>query len=142
MGLDHRQKGLLWYATYGVDFRGDYVIANTSEIAREFEITLPFAAKNTVFDDLRFELEGKPWQAAPVPGEGRIVGRAELAPGERVILKVGYRSQGMERWSYGFGSGISEVRNFRLTLRTNFDAIDFPRRHLARTQGAAGAGWL
>lgn len=141
--LEHRQKGLLWYATYGVDFRGDYVITNTSDIAREFEITLPFAAKNTVFDELRFELEGKPWRAAPVPGEGRITGRVDLAPGESVLLKVGYRSQGMERWSYGFGGGISEVRNFRLTMRTNFDAIDFPEDGISPARKErAGSGWL
>src|SRR4029077_17982195 len=39
---------------------------------------------------------------------------------------VGYRSQGLDRWSYSFGSGVSEVRNFKLAMRTNFDAIDFP----------------
>lgn len=140
--LEHRQKGLLWYATYHVDFRGDYVITNASDIPREFEITLPFAAKNTVFDDLRFELEGRPWQAAPAPGEGRITGRAQLAPGEAVTLKVGYRSQGMERWSYSFGNGISEVRNFRLALRTNFDAIDFPEDGISPARKErAGDGW-
>lgn len=140
--LEHRQKGLLWYATYHVDFRGDYVITNTSNIPREFEITLPFAAKNTVFDDLRFELEGRPWQAAPAPGEGRITGRAQLAPGETVTLKVGYRSQGMERWSYSFGNGISEVRNFRLALRTNFDAIDFPEDGISPARKErTGDGW-
>jgi hypothetical protein len=143
LALEHRQKGLLWYATYRVDFRGDYVIRNAGDVPREFEITLPFAAKNTVFDDLRFELEEKPWRASPVPGEGRITGRAELLPGESVTLKVGYRSQGMERWSYGFGSGISEVRNFRLTLRTNFDAIDFPEDGISPARKErAGEGWL
>ena len=140
--LEHRQKGLLWYATYHVDFRGDYVITNASDIPREFEITLPFAAKNTVFDDLRFELEGRPWRAAPAPGEGRITGRVQLAPGETVTLKVGYRSQGMERWSYSFGNGISEVRNFRLALRTNFDAIDFPEDGISPARKErAGDGW-
>jgi len=140
--LEHRQKGLLWYATYHVDFRGDYVITNAGDIPREFEITLPFAAKNTVFDDLRFELEGRPWQVAPAPGEGRITGRAQLAPGETVTLKVGYRSQGMERWSYSFGNGISEVRNFRLALRANFDAIDFPEDGISPARKErAGDGW-
>ena len=50
----------------------------------------------------------------------------QLAPGESVVLKAGYRSQGLDRWSYGFGSGVAEVRDFRLAMRTNFHDIDFP----------------
>src|SRR5689334_9662072 len=38
--LDHRQKGLLWYATYGVDFGATYVITNRAPVARDFEIVL------------------------------------------------------------------------------------------------------
>ncbi len=126
MGLQHRQKGLLWYATYNVDFAAIYAITNNSAYPGQFEIALPFPAKHAVFDDLRFELDGKTWAAPPVSSQDRIVGRAQLAPGERVVLKVGYRSQGLDQWSYGFGSGVAEVRNFRLAMRTNFHDIDFP----------------
>jgi len=87
---------------------------------------LPFPAKNAVFDDLRFELDGKAWAAPPTTGNDRITGRVQLAAGERVVLKTGYRSQGLNRWAYEFGSGVSEVRDFKLNMRTNFEAIDFP----------------
>lgn len=126
LGLDHRRKGLLWYAAYNVNFDAAYVIVNNGAAKREFEIALPFPAKRAVFDDLRFEIDDKPWFASPVSSEDRVTGRVELAPGERIVLRVGYRSQGLDRWSYGFGSGVAEVRNFRLAMRTNFDAIDFP----------------
>ena len=33
--LEHRQKGLLWYATYGVGFTGAYTVTNTTGAARE-----------------------------------------------------------------------------------------------------------
>ena len=49
--LDPRQKGLLRYATYGVDFRATYVVTNNAKIARNIEIALPFPAKRAVFDD-------------------------------------------------------------------------------------------
>ena len=124
--LDPRQKGLLWYATYGVDFGATYVVTNNAKIARDIEIALPFPAKRAVFDDLRFELEGAQWLAKPAPGEDKFVGRTRLESGAQAILRVGYRSQGLDRWSYSFGSGVSEVRNFKLTMYTNFDAIDFP----------------
>ncbi len=124
--LDPRQKGLLWYATYGVDFSATYVVTNNAKIARDIEIALPFPAKRAVFDDLRFELEGAQWQAKPAPGEDRFVGRTRLEAGAQATLRTGYRSQGLDRWSYGFGGGIAEVRNFKLAMRTNFEAIDFP----------------
>lgn len=124
--LDHRQKGLLWYATYGVDFAATYVVTNSSKSKQDIEISLPFPARRAVFDDLKFDLEGAQWLATPAPGEEKFVGHTRIAPGASAILRVGYRSQGLDRWSYNFGSGVSEVRNFKLAMRTNFNAIDFP----------------
>ena len=143
LGLDHRQKGLLWYATYAVDFAASYVIANSAAAMRELEIALPFPAKNAVFDDLRFEVEGKDWLEPPAAVHNRIVGRLRLQPGERVTLRAGYRSQGLDRWTYAFGTGIVEVRDFRMSVRTNFAAIDFPDGSIspARKQ-RDGRGWL
>ncbi len=31
LNLEHRQKGLMWYATYTVDFAGDYTFRNDSD---------------------------------------------------------------------------------------------------------------
>ena len=142
LDLDHRQKGLLWYATYAVEFAGAYTIVNTTGAAREIEISLPFPSRNAVFDDLRFELAGKPWLSVPAPQQGSIAGRVRLEPNERVTLHVGYRSQGLERWTYGFGSGIAEVRDFRMNVRTNFAAIDFPEGSISPARKErVGNGW-
>jgi hypothetical protein len=142
LSLEHRQKGLLWYATYAVDITAVYTIVNSAAVSREVDIALPFPAKNTVFDDLRFELDGKPWLTAPTPRDDRISGRVQLASGERVVLRVGYRSQGLDRWTYQFGTGVAEVRNFRLAMRTNFGAIDFPDGSIAPAQKVrSDAGW-
>jgi inner membrane protein involved in colicin E2 resistance len=142
LDLDHRQKGLLWYATYAVDFAGAYTVVNPAAAAREVEIALPFPSRNAVFDDLRFEVDGKSWLAATTPAQDRIVGRLRLEPNERVTLRTGYRSQGLERWTYGFGSGIAEVRDFRLTVRTNFAAIDFPEGSISPARKErAGNSW-
>ena len=141
--LEHRQKGLLWYATYGVGFTGAYTVTNTTGAAREIDVALPFPSKNAVFDDLRFEVGGKQWVTAPVSSDGRIIGRLQLAPGERAVLRVGYRSQGLERWTYQFGSGVAEVKDFRLAMRTNFDMIDFPDGSISPgKKERSDGGWL
>jgi hypothetical protein len=143
LALEHRQKGLLWYSTYKVTLDATYVIVNDSPAKREFEIALPFPAKRAVFDDLQFEIEGKPWVSAPAPGDDKITGRVYLDPGERVVLKAGYRSQGLDRWTYGFGEGVSEVRNFRLAVRTDFADIDFPEDGMSPARKErSGGGWL
>lgn len=143
LGLDHRQKGLLWYSTYAVEFEANYDVVNGTGAAREVEIALPFPSKNAVFDDLRFEVIGKPWLAAPVASGGRIAGRMRLETGERITLRAGYRSQGLERWTYGFGADVAEVRNFRMNVRTNFAAIDFPDGSISPARKErAGEGWL
>ena len=141
--LDYRQKGLLWYSTYGVEFTGTYVIVNDSGAPRAVDVALTFPAKNVVFDDLRFELDGKPWLAPPATGNDRITGLVQLAAGERVVLKTGYRSQGLNRWAYEFGSGVSEVRDFKLNMRTNFESIDFPDGSISPASKEQTAdGWL
>ena len=140
--LDHRQKGLLWYSTYGVDFGATYVVTNNARVARDIEIAMPFPAKRAVFDDLRFEIDGAQWITKPAPGEDKFVGHTRLGPGEQVTLRVGYRSQGLDRWSYHFGSGVSEVRNFKLAMRTNFEAIDFPDDAISPvSKQRAADGW-
>lgn len=140
--LDHRQKGLLWYSTYGVDFAATYGVINAAKVARDIEIALPFPAERAVFDDLRFELDGAQWVVKPVPGKANFVGHTRLGPGEQAILRVGYRSQGLDRWSYSFGNGVSEVRNFKLAMRTNFEAIDFPDDAISPvSKQRNGSGW-
>ncbi len=140
--LDPRQKGLLWYATYGVTFGATYEFANLENVPRDIKVALPFPAERAVFDDLRFDLDGAKWLSPPMPGEGKITGWTRLAPGERALLRVGYRSQGLDRWNYKFGSGVSEVKNFKLAMRTNFDAIDFPEDAISPTaKQRDGEGW-
>ena len=142
LGLEHRQKGLLWYSTYKVRFDAAYTLTNPHRERQVVEIALPFPAQKAVFDDLRFEIDGKPWLQPPTAKDGRITGTVELAPEERVTLRTGYRSQGLGRWTYAFGSGVSEVRNFRLAITTDFRDIDFPEDGMSPTRKEfADGGW-
>ena len=143
LDLEHRQKGLLWYATYGVNFSGVYTIVNNTGASRDVDIEWPFPLKNAVFDDLKFEIDGRAWLAPPVAADDKLVGRLQLASGERVVLRASYRSQGLGSWTYQFGSGVTEVQNFHLAMRTNFGAIDFPDGSMSPgRKERTGDGWL
>jgi hypothetical protein len=49
------------------------------------------------------------------------------APSAVITLEVQYRSRGLGTWTYAFAdTGVAQVRDFNLALRTNFREIDFP----------------
>ncbi len=136
--LDHRQKGLLWYATYKVRFAGDYEFRNVSSNEQLVTFRLCFPVAQAVYDDLEFLIDGKPAQAGSAQGTAT----ARLAAGQAATLHVVYRSQGLDWWRYSFGSGVGQVRDFVLTMDTDFQDIDFPQNTLSPTSKRETArGW-
>ena len=129
--LSHRQKGLLWYATYKVSYAGQYRFVNDSGKTRDITISFPFPDKQAVYDDFVFRTLDMAWKATPSSSAGVMSGVINLAPGEAVQVEVGYRSQGLDSWRYQFDSVVGEVKNFQLSMSTNFRAIDFPADGLA-----------
>lgn len=66
-----------------------------------------------------------------------------VPPGAPVVFTIAYRSQGLDSWTYHFGNEVSQVRNFALQMRTNFQDIDFADNTLSPTEKqSSGAGWL
>jgi hypothetical protein len=126
LDLEHRQKGLLWYATYTVTLKAAYTFVNPDPERRELHILFPLPAENGLFDDFVFAVNGRPAvPASDVSKEMKTVVNA--APGVPVVLDVQYRSRGLRSWTYAFApSGVARVRDFNLAMRTNFRDVDFP----------------
>lgn len=139
LNLEQRRKGLFWYNTYRVDFTGAYSIHNSSRL-NSVTLAFPFPAQNAVFDDVHVLVDGTPVVFSTTPTAVNAV--IPLEPGQAAAVTIGYRSRGIGRWSYQFGSGLNAIRNFDLTMRTNFNAIDFPAQTLAPTEETPTAdGW-
>ncbi len=132
LDLEHRKKGLLWYATYGVGFAGEYVIKNPTDEARDvtFEYTFPDAGG--IYDDFILSVNGEQ-DSSYQPIKGRIKRTFALQDGESATVAVGYRSRGMGQWWYNFGENVSQIRDFDLTMNTNFEDIDFPDNSMSPT---------
>jgi hypothetical protein len=60
LDLEHRQKGLMWYATYTVGFSGSYQFRNPSDKEEHVLFNFPFPAANALYDDLQMNVNGKP----------------------------------------------------------------------------------
>jgi hypothetical protein len=129
--LEHRQKGLLWYSTYGVRFSGAYVFRADPRANRPATFTWRFPAEQAIYDDLFVALDGRPL-AFRTEGHA-ITATAELTAAEPTLL-IRYRSQGLDEWRYNFGANVTQVRDFSLRMTTNFRDIDFPENGLSPTQ--------
>ena len=66
-----------------------------------------------------------------------------MPAGQTARLEVRYKSQGLDSWRYALGEDVAQVRDFTLTMRTNFKDIDFPDNTLSPTEKSrSGSGWL
>jgi hypothetical protein len=129
--LDPRQKGLLWYSTYAVDFAGEYRFRNNTTESQSVEFFLPFPAERAVYDGLQMKLNGHELSAVTT-GRGASVS-ATMVPGESALLHVSYHSQGLNSWRYKLGDGIAQVHDFSLIMNTTFKDIDFADDTLSPT---------
>ncbi len=138
--LAHRQKGLLWYSTYGVKFVGNYGFTNNSGANQWVTFRLKFPAEKAIYDDLFIRVDG---QNLPVKnGNNAAYAQVNVPAGHSVRVQTGYRSQGMDSWQYVLGSEVSQAHDFTLTMHTNFKDIDFPENTLSPTEKRKTAqGW-
>lgn len=140
LNLHHRQKGLLWYSTYAVDFSGDYKFRNDSVQQQIVTFRFAFPAEKAIYDGLVMQVNG---QALPAKTDasGAFV-QAPVAAGQTAAFHVAYRSQGLGSWSYKLGNDVAQVHNLLLTMNTNFRDIDFAADTLSPTEKHQTAkGW-
>ncbi|MGE0361329.1 MAG: inner membrane CreD family protein [Vicinamibacterales bacterium] len=139
--LEHRQKGLLWYATYDVRFQATYRFRNPDAEPRPMRLRLPLPEGQALFDDVVIQVDGQP-AGNTAPAGAELLASATAAPGAVVTFTVGYRSRGVGTWTYAFGKeGVAQVRDFELVLTSNVHDVDFPVGSLSpNRREAAGAG--
>lgn len=153
--VDYRQKGLLWFSTYKVDFDGAYKFENPKTSEEEFAIALPLPAQQAVYDNVELKVDDV---ALPLTFSGsQVLARLRLAGGAKAVLRTEYRSQGLDSWRYslsGTSAGqanpqtgqsvreISQSRDFHLLVKTDFGGFDFPDNCLSPTEKRETAnGW-
>lgn len=137
--LEQRRDGLLWYNLYAVHYRASYVVRNTTASPHlEFNLPLPDAGGN--YADLIYTLDGKRVDSATAVNHGL---EFELTPGSQATIAVSYAARGMGTWTYRFKKdGVQSVNDFRMSMNTNFAAIDFPPDTLLPTsEHPTGSGY-
>ena len=137
--LDHenRYRGLVWFSVYRVTFDGTYTLeapkSLTTSGTGSFKMELPDAAN---IDALAVAVNGKPLAV----DSSQIDAVVPLAPGTATKIHVHYVTSGQDAWEYKPDSSSGGLRNFKLTARTNFEAIDYPTTGLSPTEKARPRG--
>jgi Inner membrane protein CreD len=133
LSLDYRQKELLWYSIYHVRFDGKYRLTNYTDAEGDIFFNFSAPVQGGVYDNFRLVVGGKEIPNLPF-NSGVLSHMIRLAPRQSETVEIEYGSQGMDEWWYDFGKDVNQVRNFSLTMRTDFDQIDFPQSSLSPTQ--------
>jgi hypothetical protein len=133
LSFEPRQKGLLWYSTYRVKFNGKYQIANTTDLPKSVTFNFRLPSEKAIYDDVKFVVGGQVISDLPIRN-GQLSREISLAPGQSESVQVGYVTSGMDDWWYDFGSSVNQVKNFSLTMKTDFDRIDFPVNSISPTK--------
>lgn len=123
--LQPRRKGLLWYATYGVDFNAAYRVTNPDTRTVGATMALRFPTPNGVYDGFAVNVDGKD---VPVTvRDGRAVASFQMAPGSTATVRTGYVTQGLNEWRYQPTTGaVGVIRDLKVVMRTNFTQVDYP----------------
>jgi hypothetical protein len=155
LALEHRQKGLLWFPTYGVDFGGRYEFANDTAVARDIDVRFPLGtcAPNTeervaagctttaVYDG--FRIEDERGARRPIDVKNNVASFVhKLEPGEKFAFRVQYRARGRSSFRYALTEGSGRVDAFRMRMTTDFAKVDFPAGTLSPSKhGPTERGW-
>ncbi len=141
IGLEQRKKGLLWYATYLVDYSGTYVVSDPTGEGGSGAMEFRFPTADGIYDGFEVRVAG---EEVPVTyGEGVARAEFDIEPGAQVPVQVGYRSQGQDEWRYSPSHGsVDVIDDFALVMNTDFKEIDFPSDAVSPTSKTeTDEGW-
>ena len=142
LDLEHRRKGLLWYATYSVAFKGAFTFRNPDAEARELRVRLPLPAEDALFDDFVFAVDGR--TAVPAGDVSKeMTAVVNAAPG--AVVHPG-RPLPIARARHVDLRLCRERRRAGARLQPGaadeFPGHRLPRRHCLAERDGIDAGWL
>ncbi len=141
--LEHRRKGLMWFPTYVVSFRGEFSFENDSSAAEDVTVSFPLRTgdSSATFDAFTIaDSSGKPVSFRIDGAQARFVDRFET--GAKKHYTFSYKTRGTSSWRYALTQGTGRVEHLRLAMRTNFADVDFPADSISPTRhGATPEGW-
>ncbi|MET0793121.1 MAG: inner membrane CreD family protein [Polyangiaceae bacterium] len=145
LSLQQQRKGLMWFPTYALDFRAEYVFLNDLLGAHDVSVHFPLGTNGAT------ELDGHPAFQSSASFDGfavldehgqavdfqingaEAVFKRHFAPGERQTFRIAYRTRGTSSFRYLMAAGTGRVHHLKVNIDTNFPNVDFPVDTLSPT---------
>jgi hypothetical protein len=139
--LEHRRKGLLWYATYDVAFDGHYTLQNPLDQVVTATVLFEFPSSSAIFDDFEFRVQQVKVTPGGKTGHG-LTAVVQMDPRDQAEIHIAYKSRGLDYWLYSFADEITTVKDFTLRVNTDFDGYNFPAHTISATEKLrTSEGW-
>jgi hypothetical protein len=132
--IEHSRRGLKWYATYNVDFDGQYTFHNPLDKPVTATVTYEFPSSNITYKNPILRVQDV---EATVSGDGAPVQFVvHLAPGGEADIHIAHSSTGQDSWRYSFADHLTTVKDFSLAMNTDFSEYDYPEQTIPPTEGS------
>jgi len=144
--LEQQRKGLIWFPTYGIDFRAEYTFENDRLGAHDVTVRFPLQTTGSAQDGgarspltssasfdgfLVQDSQGQPVDYRILAGEAIFT--RHFAAGERQQFRIAYRTRGTSSFRYLVAEGTGRVHDLTVQIETNFANVDFPTDTLSPT---------
>ena len=126
LNYEPKKRGLLWHRTYQVDFKGEYLLENPTPITQTLYVKFQLPSEAASYHSFSFLLNGKQSTDDKKSKDG-ITDAVTLEPGGTAKMSIAYKTRGTNDWGYTFGES-NRIRNFQLSMLTNFTEFNFPAR--------------
>ena len=148
--LEQKQKGLMWFPTYGIDFRADYTFSNDKLGAHDVTVRFPLnsaatdgegrglGANSASFDGFLVRDSSGQLVDYQIVGQNAVFAR-HFEAGEQQRFAIAYRTRGTSSFRYLMAQGTGRVNDLTMTVDTNFPNVDFPTDTLSPTSRAPSA---
>ncbi|HKO49813.1 MAG TPA: inner membrane CreD family protein [Polyangiaceae bacterium] len=147
--LEQKRKGLLWFPTYGIDFRAEYTFSNDLLGPHDVTVHFPLQTSGSTEDG---SMRGSPTNSASFDGftvqdgqgqavdyrivAGEAVFSRHFHAGERQQFRIAYRTRGTSSFRYLMAQGTGRVHDLTVRIETNFANVNFPSDTLSPTSRA------
>ncbi|MDX1957994.1 MAG: hypothetical protein SFU98_05445 [Leptospiraceae bacterium] len=120
-----RQKGLLSFPGYNLDFVGTYKIKNIrNKVSNvKFYLALPLYAGNIT--DISIEMDGKPYKGDTNLANG-VDWSGLMNADEEHEIKITYKAQGTGSFSYSLAATKLEIKELLVQVETDFTHYTVP----------------
>lgn len=130
-----RQKGLLKFAGYDIEFKGKFKIKNTFNVRKKLHFDFPLPSNAGNISDFEVRIDNNENNVDKNLADGfQWIGL--MAPGQSKWIEIQYKAKGTGIFRYELGRNKLEIKNFHFTANTNYDEYLIPNRAMVPTGSA------